>query len=123
LDIHFRRADATLTRLLDEGQVCTHPFVNGELALGHFKNRKLALTRLQRLPQLPMVTHRRVMQLIEHHQLFGTGIGLVDAHLLAATLHTPTSVLWTHDKRLASLTVRLNLSAGSSPSAQSAGAG
>jgi hypothetical protein len=30
----------------------------------------------------------------------GRGIGLVDVHLLASTLLTPETQLWTHDKRL-----------------------
>ena len=41
--------------------------------------------------------------MVEHHRLFGLGIGYVDAHLVAATLLTTGAALWTRDKRLASV--------------------
>lgn len=39
------------------------------------------------------------------------GIGYVDAHLLAATMLTADATLWTRDKRLAAVAVRLRLAA------------
>jgi predicted nucleic acid-binding protein len=36
---HFRQGDVELTRLLNSGQVLTHRFVIGELALGNIQNR------------------------------------------------------------------------------------
>ena len=40
------------------------------------------------------------MLLVERYHLFGTGIGYIDAHLLAAVRLTPGAALWTRDKRL-----------------------
>jgi len=44
-----------------------------------------------------------VSQLIESAQLYGRGLSLVDAHLLASVMLTPGSTLWTRDKRLAAI--------------------
>ena len=41
-----------------------------------------------------------VRTLIEAHALYGKGIGLVDACLLASCLLTPGTKLWTRDKAL-----------------------
>jgi hypothetical protein len=40
-------------------------------------------------------TTEEVMALIEGDELYGTGIGYVDAQLLTATLLTPDAQLWT----------------------------
>lgn len=37
---------------------------------------------------------------IEHHKLYGKGMGYVDVHLLASVALTEGASLWTHDKRL-----------------------
>jgi hypothetical protein len=47
---HLRAINSALVRLLEDGQVLSHPFVIGEIALGDFKKRKaerlnLAATR------------------------------------------------------------------------------
>jgi hypothetical protein len=46
---------------------------------------------------------------IVQHALYDTGIGCVDAHLLAATRLTPGSMLWTFDKRLQAAADRLGV--------------
>ena len=48
---------------------------------------------------------------IDHHKLFGIGIGYVDAHLLAGTLLSIDTKLWTRDKRLRNAALRLGLDA------------
>jgi predicted nucleic acid-binding protein len=53
-----------------------------------------------------------VLTLIANHQLFGRGIGYVDAHLLAATMLTTDARLWTRDKRLAVVAARHGLASG-----------
>ena len=47
--------------------------------------------------------------MIDERQLFGLGIGYVDAHLLAATMLTTGARLWTRDKRLAAVASRHGL--------------
>jgi hypothetical protein len=96
---HLRRGDETLVEFLKAGRVLIHPFVIGELALGNLQERDLVLDTLQHLPQASAASHDEVLSFISRHALFGTGIGYVDAHLLAASRLTASS-LWTRDKRL-----------------------
>ncbi|MFC3110324.1 type II toxin-antitoxin system VapC family toxin [Undibacterium arcticum] len=108
---HLRHGDAELTRLLNAGQVLSHRFVTGELALGSLQNRDMVLGALQDLPQACVATDEEVMRFIAQHALFGTGIGYIDAHLLAAMRLSPGASLWTRDKRLLAASARLGLSA------------
>jgi hypothetical protein len=55
---------------------------------------------MSRMPQPPLARHADVMRLIEVQQLHSTGIGYVDAHLLASARLTPGGKLWTRDTRL-----------------------
>ena len=77
-----------------------HPFVAGELALGPLPNRKKLLAYLDYLPQLRPAGQNEVRQMIEAHSLHNRGIGLIDAHLLAAVLINPGTQLWTRDTSL-----------------------
>jgi len=106
---HLRQSDAELARLLDTGQVLTHRFVIGELSLGNLRNRKLVLGTLQNLPQVTVASDEEVLQFIESQELFGAGIGYIDAHLLAAVRLSPGSALWTRDNRLLAESIRLGL--------------
>ena len=99
---HLRAGDDALAELLDQGKVLAHPFVIGELALGKLTKRNIILGTLRDLPQAAVATDDEVLQFIERHELFGHGIGYVDAHLLAALRLTGGASLWTRDKRLCS---------------------
>jgi predicted nucleic acid-binding protein len=96
---HFKTSNAKLVRLLQEGEVATHPFVIGEIACGSLRQRVEILSLLPLLPKVKTASDHEVLELIERHALFGKGIGWIDAHLLAASLLTQAK-LWTHDKRL-----------------------
>lgn len=74
--------------------------VVGELALGNLGGRAQVLGLLAQLPSATVATHDEVMRLVEQNRLYGRGLGLVDAHLLASTLLTPGARFWTRDKRL-----------------------
>jgi predicted nucleic acid-binding protein len=106
---HFRVGDLRLAALLRDGNVLAHPLVIGELALGHLSRRSEILALLRNLPQARSGTDVEVLGMVEHHRLFGLGIGYVDAHLVAATLLTTGAALWTRDKRLASVAGHLGL--------------
>jgi predicted nucleic acid-binding protein len=108
---HLRAADAALSGLLDEGQILCHPFIVGEIALGHLKHRRAMIGLLQNLPFIQTAADAEVLLLVENRSLAGEGIGYVDAHLLAAVQLTPGTALWTRDKRLAALAERLHLGA------------
>lgn len=89
--------------------VLAHPFVTGELALGNLRQRDLVLDSLQNLPQARMASEPEVLAFITQSELFGLGIGYVDAHLLAATRLTSDAGLWTRDKRLLGAAERLGI--------------
>lgn len=108
---HLRTRDEQLTQLLEAGQVLAHPFVIGELALGNLRNRDAVLGALQDMPQAAVATEPEVLRFIGEKGLFGLGIGYIDAHLLAAVLLTPGSLLWTRDKRLLVASSRLSIAA------------
>ena len=89
-----------MVKLLESELVVSHEFVVGELACGSLKSREETLGYLNELVALPTVFTREVLLLIETKQLYSRGIGLIDAHLLASTLISPDTRLWTADKRL-----------------------
>ncbi len=105
---HLRRGNDRLAALLDGGEVVCHRFVIGELALGNLRNRAAILEHLSNLPVAPLAEHDEVLALVQRHRLIGTGIGWVDAHLLASALlaHLP---LWTLDQPLAKQARRLGI--------------
>jgi predicted nucleic acid-binding protein len=105
----LRTGDRAVEELLDTGRVLAHPFVIGEVALGHLRQRRTILTMLQGLPQVTTATDAEVLSLIERQSLAGLGIGYVDAHLLVSTRLTAGSALWTRDKRFAAIADRLSL--------------
>ncbi len=106
---HLRGGDPELASLLQVGQVLAHPWVIGELALGHLSRRSEILGLLGNLPQATAATDVEVLTLIDSRKLFGLGIGYVDAHLLAATMLTTGARLWTRDKRLAAVAAKSGL--------------
>ncbi|CAN5891968.1 type II toxin-antitoxin system VapC family toxin [soil metagenome] len=104
---HLRAGHATLVGLLERGLVLGHPWVVGEVALGRLSRRREVLGLLAALPQATVATTDEVRTLIERHELFGLGIGYVDAQLLASTRLTPDAELWTADRRLVAVGSRL----------------
>lgn len=106
---HLRTSNLTLTRLLEDGRVISHPFVVGELALGNLRNRREVLEALTQLPQAAQARDEEVLGFIEAHSLHGEGVGYVDAHLLAAVRLTTDARLWTGDRRLRDLAERLSV--------------
>jgi predicted nucleic acid-binding protein len=111
---HLRDANEMLIALLNGGEVLCHPFVMGELALGSLRRRDAFLNDLRDLPQAIVASDEEVLDLIDRidrEALFGSGIGYVDAHLLAAARLTAGSKLWTRDRRLQAVAAQLGLAA------------
>jgi len=106
---HLRRSDERLRRLLELGQVLTHPYVIGEVALGSLRNRDAILGALRNLPQATVATDHEVLRFIQQNSLYGVGIGYLDAHLLAAVRLSPAARLWTANQRLLVAGKRLGL--------------
>ncbi len=108
---HFRRSDFRLAQLLDRGDVAMHPFVIGELVLGHVPRIAEMMDDLNTLPQATVASTGEVLKFISDRKLPGSGIGYVDAHLLAAAALTPETLVWTRDKRLLAAAQALSLAA------------
>ncbi|MCH7474564.1 MAG: PIN domain-containing protein [Gemmatimonadetes bacterium] len=107
---HLRRGNSQLAELLEAAQVSCHQFVIGELACGNLRKRAQILEHLSRLPLVDTLAHGEVMEMVRRRRLMGSGIGWVDAHLLAASLVEDVS-LWTLDRSLGAVARRLGISA------------
>ena len=107
---HFRAGDRRLAGLLRDAQVLSHPFVIGELTLGHLTARSEVLALLAHLPRSPMVHDDEMLSFIDAHGLAGSGLGWVDTHLLAS-VRLAGGRLWTRDRRLADAARRLGVAA------------
>ena len=108
---HFRRSDSRLARFLDHGDVVMHPFVLGELALGYVPKIAEMIEDLRTLPKAAVADTDEVLEFVAHRALSGSGIGYVDAHLLASAALAPETLLWTRDKRLHIVAQSLSLAA------------
>ena len=106
---HFSHGDARVTALLTEEYALMHPFVLGEFALGSIPDRQTVLEQLGKLPAAEIAEPSEVLSLIDSARLHGSGIGYVDAHLVASTLLTSNGRLLTRDRRLAAVATRLGI--------------
>lgn len=107
---HLRKGRRDLEACLSEGRVFCHPFVIGELACSGLKNRAEVLSLLAALPRATVARHEEAMRVVDHHTLYGRGLGWVDVHLLTSALLTNCG-LWTNDKALAAAARLLRMDA------------
>lgn len=112
---HLRAEEPLLVDLLGRGGVLAHPFVIGEIALGSLRQRDVILNALHDLPRATVANDQEVQAMIGRQQLYGRGIGYIDAHLLAAVRLTPGAALWTRDKRLHDVAITLGMAAQPTP--------
>ena len=108
---HVRAPDDIMLQLLRDQRVITHPFVIGEVVLGHIRRREAVLTELKELPQARLVDDEEVLDFIGSRRLYGQGVGYVDAHLLASSMITARASIWTLDRNLHAAAERLGLAA------------
>ena len=85
---HLRHGNERLARLLDDTDVLAHPWC-GALALSSLRNRDEVIGLLRSLPQATTATEEELLTLIDAAALYGTGVGYVDAQLLASCRMTP----------------------------------
>ena len=97
---HLRSENKEMRKHLGEGGIVIHPFIIAELALGSLRQRGKILALLDLLPQVRMLQLAEVRLMIEARRLYGSGIGLIDAHLIASVLVDSPVLLWTRDKPL-----------------------
>lgn len=103
---HFRAADPVVGRLLQTRQASTHRLVVEELAMGHLPARARTIAMLLQLEKMPLLEVEEILAFIHEEALTGTGIGAIDAHLLAACLDRGDG-LWSRDKKLVAQARRL----------------
>ena len=107
---HFRRPLPALIQLLRVDDVLTHPSVMLELTCGTPPEpRARTLGYLALLRQTRLATPGEVADWIERERLYGRGCGAVDCTLLASVLLTPSTKLWTRDRRRAQLAAQFGV--------------
>ena len=107
---HFRHNNRTLVELMLRDSVLVHPMVIVEIACGTPPaQRNQSLENLAQLQPCNQATLAEVLALVEREKLCGLGCGLVDLCLLASTLITPATALWTLHKRLADVAQRFGV--------------
>ena len=107
---HFRRANPVLQSLLAMDQVLCHPLIVLELACGTPPApRERTLGDLRMLRQAVVATTEETLALVEKERLYDSGCGAIDVALLASVLLTPDARLWTADKSLDALALRLGV--------------
>jgi len=106
---HLRRGSGGLQAELNARNILSHPFVIGEVAMGHLSSRNQIMEAFDDLPAAVVAADREVLQFIEQYRLFGTGVGYIDVHLLVAVRLTSDALLWTYDRRLAETANRLSV--------------
>ena len=100
---HFRDGLSRIEELAASQRLLGHPFVVAELACGNLSDRAGTLSTLDDLTAVTVATTEEIRAAVERRRLFGRGVGFVDVHLLTATLLTPSTVLWSRDRRLRGL--------------------
>jgi len=112
---HIRQPNELLAWALRARAILLHPLVIGEIAMGSIASRSAVLASLTALPIAVRADDFEVLDFVERHRLFGTGLGLIDAHLLASALLTPGAGLWTRDRRLRDAAERLGVAGEPAP--------
>ena len=97
---HLRVPETHLESLLQQQLIRMHPYLIGELALGSLRNYDAVIAAFLEMPQAVVATPDEVLFTIKRHSLVATGIGYVDAHILASATLMPDTLIWTRDKRL-----------------------
>ncbi|MEP6879639.1 MAG: type II toxin-antitoxin system VapC family toxin [Nitrosospira sp.] len=107
---HFRKGNDALVDLIGLDLALTHPMVILEIACGTPPAPRIqTLSNIDLLQPCNQASLSEIKEFIEHEKLYGLGCGVVDMALLASTLITPGTELWTLDKRLADLARRFGV--------------
>jgi predicted nucleic acid-binding protein len=107
---HFRKPNRVLQSLLATDRVLCHPLIVLELSCGAPPApRERTLGYLRKLQQSVIATTEETLELIEREQFQDLDCGAVDMSLLASVLLTPDALLWTVDKNLDDLAMRLDV--------------
>jgi predicted nucleic acid-binding protein len=106
---HFRNQEPEIVKLLTLNGLLVHPYVVGELIMGNIKPLDKVIALLASLPRVEPVSEAKLYDCVIENGLNGTGLGFVDAHLIASAEHDEGITVWTRDKRLAVQAERLSI--------------
>ena len=106
---HFRGRRTAIPELLESRLGLLHSSVFGELLMSGLPKNDPVVNELGDLPTAPLISADDVRELIVSAELAGTGVGYVDAHLLASARAFPEGRLLTHDKQLREQAERLGI--------------
>ncbi len=107
---HFRRHHGPLASELMAANVVVHEFVQGELLCGGIAPGSERWRLLAALPRAPLASHEEVVRWFTSRRLARSGVGWIDAHLLASALLGSHRIL-TLDGPLARVAARLGCAA------------
>lgn len=103
---HFRATDEVLASLLRGDRVRSHPSVRLELMLGGLKPVSEASEALRNIESAPIASLAEIETVIERRELVRSGVGLVDAGLVASALVHGDLKIYTLDRKLAAVCQR-----------------
>ncbi len=107
---HFRRASPLLGSLLDADRILCHPLIVLEIACGTPPApRERTIGDLRELRETVIATTDETLALIREERLHDSGCGAIDMALLASVLLTSGSSLWTLDRHLHALALRVGV--------------
>jgi predicted nucleic acid-binding protein len=108
---HGRIPDALIVTAIERGYVVTHQDVVGEVTLGCGPTAVATAERIGMFRHVTDVSHVTVLTFIRTHQLSCTGVGMIDARLIAAcALADRPTRLYSADKRLVKEARRVGVS-------------
>ena len=90
-------------------QIRLHPYVLGEISLGLQGSARKFVELFGEIKPTLVARPDEMLAVIDTRKLYGSGIGYVDAHLLAAALLDSGGRLWTRDKKLLAQAERLGV--------------
>lgn len=105
----FQKGFAAVEKITNEPVICIHRFIVGEFAVDNLGNRHKVIDILNNLYHVKIIDDKDVLNLVKEKKLYGKGIGYIDCHLLASAVSMPNTLLWTHDRRLHSVAVKLGV--------------
>ena len=108
----LRTFDDRLAGWIATDRLLQHPFVTAEIGMGSFSSvgdRAKLIDLLESFTQTEVADDRQFHSFVADRELFGTGIGFADAHLLYACTVNPDARLVTRDKRLIEQAERLGI--------------
>jgi len=98
-----------LMAVAESSDVLLHPWVRGELELGGMIRNAAMEAELDDLVPAAVISNAELLYFVRAHRLAGTGVGYVDAQLLASAVFDGADLM-TGDKKLATAARKLKIS-------------